>query len=42
MAKSILLLFLSDVKIRVDVISEVTYENVDGEKTQTTNESATC
>ena len=40
MAKNILLLFLSDVKIRAGVISEVRYENVDGEKTQTTNESA--
>ena len=44
MSKNILLLFLSDVKTRsVDgkvVISEAAYENVAGEKTQTTNESA--
>ena len=44
MSKNILLLFLSDVKtIKVAdkvVISEAAYENVAGEKTQTTNESA--
>ena len=44
MDKNILLLFLSDVKIKkVDnkvVISETDYENVAGEKTQITNESA--
>lgn len=44
MEKNILLLFLSDVKTKdVDgkiVISDVRYENVAGENTQTTNESA--
>lgn len=44
MHKNILLLFLSDVKtIKVGdkiVISETLYHNVEGEKTQTTNESA--
>ena len=38
--KNVLLLFLSDVKIRNGLISEVDYENIHGEKTQTTNESA--
>lgn len=44
MVKNILLLFLSDVKTRKDgeniVVSETPYTNVEGEKTQTTNESA--
>lgn len=44
MIKNILLLFLSDVKTKsIDnkiVISEAHYENVEGENTQTTNESA--
>ena len=44
MAKNILLLFLSDVKTRTAAdkvaVSETRYENVAGEKTQTTNESA--
>lgn len=38
--KNILILFLSDVKTNNGLISETRYENVDGEKTQTTNESA--
>ena len=38
--KNILLLFLSDVKIKNGVISKAGYENIEGEKTQTTNESA--
>ncbi|MBR3050756.1 MAG: hypothetical protein IKG61_04820, partial [Selenomonadaceae bacterium] len=44
MEKNILLLFLSDVKTKkVDdkvIISEVDYENIAGDKTQITNESA--
>ena len=44
MAKNILLLFLSDVKTKKDagnvIISDAQYVNVDGENTQTTNESA--
>ena len=38
--KNVLLLFLSDVKTRNGLISEADYENVHGDKTQTTNESA--
>ena len=38
--KNILLLFLSDVKTNNGLISEARYENVEGENTQTTNESA--
>ena len=38
--KNILLLFLSDVKIFEGSISEAHYENITGENTQTTNESA--
>ena len=38
--KNILLLFLSDVKTNNGVISEASYENVEGEDTQITNESA--
>lgn len=40
MAKNILLLFLSDVKVIGGKISAARYENVKGESTQTTNESA--
>lgn len=44
MAKNILLLFLSDVKTKPNngkvIISDAKYVNVDGENTQTTNESA--
>jgi len=44
MSKNILLLFLSDVKTKLNkdkvVISDAQYVNVDGENTQTTNESA--
>ena len=38
--KNILLLFLSDVKIKNGSISKAHYENIEGESTQTTNESA--
>lgn len=38
--KNVLLLFLSDVKINKGSISEAHYENIEGENTQTTNESA--
>lgn len=44
MAKNILLLFLSDVKTKLNngkvLISDACYVNIDGENTQTTNESA--
>ena len=38
--KNILLLFLSDVKTKEGLISEARYDNVEGDKTQITNESA--
>lgn len=40
MAKNILLLFLSDVKIKDGIVSGATYNNIDGEPALTTNESA--